>query len=227
VGEAKESRVEIPVLFTDPNIVYMALWVGLWIAMTAAHAPGTMIIEVLALVALVGTAVLLLNLPTNWLAVLIFTAGVVGFILIPFFKQQYTTLSLGGLVLQALGGYFLFDGLQVSPGVIAATIALSLMYHYFLLLPAIRQIKLHRLDDRDSLLVGMEGRVVKALDPIGTVQVNSELWTATSSKTLASGTRVVIQERNGLQLFVEATKDKREPTPETAAPDLISENGTH
>jgi membrane-bound ClpP family serine protease len=73
----------------------------------------------------------------------------------------------------------------------------------------------------------MEGRVVKALDPIGTVQVNSELWTATSSKTLASGTRVVIQERNGLQLFVEATKDKREPTPETAAPDLISENGTH
>jgi membrane-bound serine protease (ClpP class) len=206
--------MEIPIFLTDPNIVYIILWAGLWIAVTAAHAPGTMVIEGLALVGLAAAALLLLNLPTNWLAVLLLTAGIVGFILIPFFKQQYTTLSLGGLILQAAGGYFLFNGLYVSPLVIGATIAVSLIYHFFVLLPAMRQIKQHAVEDRDSLLVGMEGRVVKALNPIGTVQVNSELWTATSNRDLPSGTRVIVVERNGLQLYVEATKDKREPAHE-------------
>src|SRR5690606_10501672 len=132
---------------------------------------------------------LLLSMPTNWLAVLMITTGILGFILIPFIKQQYTTLSLGGLVLQGLGGYFLFDGLTVSLPLIGVTIALSLAYHYFILLPALRTIRSYPVEERDSVLIGMEGRVAAPLNPVGTVQVNSELWTATSNKTVESGTK--------------------------------------
>lgn len=216
--------VDIPVFLLDPNVAYIALWVAVWLSATVAHAPGTTFMEALSMVGLIGAAALLLSLPTNWLSVLIFTAGVVGFILIPFFKYQYTTLSLGGLVLQAIGGYFLFHTLSVSPIVLGATIGVSLIYHYFVLLPALRQIKLHKMEDRDSLLIGSQGRVVRALDPIGTVQVNSELWSATSSKVLESGTTVIVRERNGLQLFVEAAKDKREPAHEAENEDIIQSN---
>ncbi len=208
----------IPEIFYDPNIAYVILWAGLWIAATSVHTPGTGVIEVVAFSVAVGAVLLLLSMPTNWLAVLMITTGILGFILIPFIKQQYTTLSLGGLVLQGLGGYFLFDGLTVSLPLIGVTIALSLAYHYFILLPALRTIRSYPVEERDSVLIGMEGRVAASLNPIGTVQVNSELWTATSNKTVESGTKVVVLERNGLQLYVEEAKDKRQPEPIEPAP---------
>jgi membrane-bound serine protease (ClpP class) len=206
-------EVIVPEFFYDPNIAYIVLWAGLWIAVTSVHTPGTGIVEAVAFSVLIGTVIILLGMPTNWLSVAVMTAGIISFILIPFIKQQYTTLSLGGLVLQAVGGYFLFNGLDVSPVLIGVTVGLSLIYHYFVLLPALRQIRSYPVEERDSVLIGMEGRVASALNPIGTVQVNSELWSATSNKTLESGTRVRVLERNGLQLYVEETKDKRQPEP--------------
>lgn len=202
----------LPEFFYDPNIAYIVLWVGLWVVVTSVHTPGTGIVEAAAFAVLVGTMLVLFALPTNWLAVFIMAVGIVGFILVPFIKQQYTTLSLGGLVLQALGAYLLFDGLSVSPVLIGVTIALSLIYHYFVLLPALRQIRSHPVEERDSVLIGMEGRVAAPLNPVGTVQVNSELWSASSNKTVESGTKVIVLERNGLQLYVEETKEKRQPS---------------
>jgi membrane-bound ClpP family serine protease len=192
-------------------MAYVILWAGLWIAVTSVHTPGTGVVEAIAFSVLIGTALVLLGMPTNWLAVAIMALGIIGFILIPFIKQQYTTLSLSGLVLQAVGGYFLFHGLTISPLLIGVTIGLSLIYHYFVLLPALRKIRSYPVEERDNVLIGMEGRVAAALNPIGTVQVNSELWSATSNKVIASGTRVKVLERNGLQLYVEEAKDKRQP----------------
>lgn len=198
-----------PTFFTDPNVVYVALVVGLWVVVTAAHIPGTGVIEGLSLLALGGAALLLLNMPTNWIAAFLIFAGVVGFIIIPFLKRQYTTLSLGGLVLQAIGGYFLFFDRTVSPVTIGITIAVSLVYHYFMLLPAMRQVS--DTPNKEETLIGATGRVVKALDPIGTVHVESELWTATSDQPLEAGEQVVVTGRDGLQIFVERSKRKRLP----------------
>ncbi|MCU0496174.1 MAG: hypothetical protein MUF87_02340 [Anaerolineae bacterium] len=203
--------MDLALLVTDPNFVYFALWIGLWMMVTTTHAPGTGVLEAMTFIALGITALLLLNMPTNWVAVLIFVGGVVGFIFLPFIKMQYLSLSLGGLVLQGIGGLFLFNGLQVSPIILGVTIVLSLIYHYFALRPGLLMIQSSQVQDRDSQLIGSPGRVVKALDPIGTVQANGELWTANSNKHLPSGTTIVVLERNGLQLYVEAVKEKREP----------------
>lgn len=203
--------MDLTLLVTDPNFVYFTLWIGLWMMVTTTHTPGTGVLETITFIALGFTAWLLLNMPTNWVAVLIFVGGVVGFIFMPFIKMQYLSLSLGGLVLQGIGGLLLFNGLQVSPLMLGATIALSLAYHYFALRPGLMMIQSARADDRDSQLIGSVGRVVKMLDPIGTVQANGELWTANSNKHLPTGTPIVVLERNGLQLYVEAVKDKREP----------------
>ena len=63
----------------------------------------------------------------------------------------------------------------------------------------------------DQTIVGEEGYVKSALDPVGTVYVRGETWTARSDQALEAGTKVAVVEQNGLTLFVEAVKQKRQP----------------
>lgn len=195
----------------DPNVIYLALVFGLWLGVTGAYIPGTMVIEGLAVVVLGGVALALFNMPTNWLAVLLLVVGVSGFIIVPFLKREYARFALVGLVLQGLGGWMLFDGMQVSPLIIALTLALPLVYHQFVLLPLLDKSRAQPVMDEDTLLIGARGRVVRALDPTGTVQARGELWTATSydGKRIPAGREVLIVERDGLQVYVEGVKPKR------------------
>lgn len=205
--------MELPAFMVDPNIVYVLTVIGLWIGITAVFMPGTGIAELLAVVVMGASAYLLLNMPTNWLAVIVLISGVISFIIMPFIKQQYAMLAIGGLALQGIGGLFLFTGgLQVSPLVIVFTLAIPWAYHQFILMPLLS--RMHSVDnpvmDRDQQVIGVRGRVVKPLDPIGTVLANGELWTATSSENLAENTVVVVVDREGLQLFVEPLKSKHQ-----------------
>ena len=61
----------------------------------------------------------------------------------------------------------------------------------------------------DEPLIGTEGYVQRALDPVGTVYVRGESWTARSEAPLAAGTEVAVVDQEGLTLFVEAIKHKR------------------
>ena len=49
---------------------------------------------------------------------------------------------------------------------------------------------------------GETGRVARALDPVGTVLLRGELWSATSDRPLATGVEVVVIGREGLNLRV-------------------------
>ncbi len=195
----------------DPNVVYLALIFGLWLGVTGAYLPGTGVIEVLALVVLGGAALALVNMPTNWLAVLLLLVGVSGFIVVPFIRREYASFALGGLVLQGVGGWILFNGLQVSPVIIGLTLLLPLLYHQFVLLPMLDKARAEPVMNEDQLLVGARGRVVKSLDPTGTIHLRGELWTATSydGKSLPVGREVIVIERDGLQVVVEGIKAKR------------------
>jgi membrane-bound ClpP family serine protease len=193
----------------DVNLIYLGLVISLWVAVTGAYVPGTGVIETVALVGVAGSLVLLAQLPTNWVAVLLLVMGVSGFIVMPFIREQYAVLALGGLVLQAGGAFFLFDGMAVSPLVIALTLAIPFAYHQGILMPMLRSINREPIADKDELLIGKVGRVTKTIDPIGTVNIESELWTATSETTVEAGERVLVIDRDGLQLIVEPVKRKR------------------
>lgn len=194
----------------DPNIIYLGLVVSLWIGVTGAYVPGTGIIEGAALLGIAGSIYVLAQMDVNWLAALMIIIGVSGFIVMPFIRTQLAALALGGLALQGLGGLLLFSGSQmVSPLVIGVTLIVPYAYHHWILLPMLRRISEQPVGDKDDLLIGMTGRVVKDLDPIGTVNVKSELWTATSDQPLKQGDPVIVVERNGLQLVVEKVKQKR------------------
>ncbi len=193
----------------DPTLLYLALVFSLWLGVTATYIPGTGLLEAVAIATLVGVALLLNQMPTNWGAVILLVVGVLSFIVMPFVKRQFVPLAVGGLVLQAIGGWFMLPGAPVSPAVIALTIVVALAYHRYALIPILERTRQQPLLDAESQLVGSRGRVVKALDPTGTVNVRGELWTATSDYPLEPGDDVIVVDREGLNILVEGVKRKR------------------
>ena len=195
----------------DPNLVYLILVFGLWMSVTAAYIPGTGAAEILAVIGVVAALVVLASLPTNWWAVVLIVFGVLSFLVIPFLNRRYAPLAMGGLVLQAIGSVFLFNGLAVSLPLVVVTIIASLLYHRYALM---RTLDYHRAKPamlEDEPIAGQTGYVQRALDPVGTVYVRGESWTARSDHKLEAGTEISVLEQDGLTLYVEAVKQKRQP----------------
>jgi membrane protein implicated in regulation of membrane protease activity len=63
----------------------------------------------------------------------------------------------------------------------------------------------------DEPITGQLGYVQRTVDPVGTVYVRGESWTARSDEKLAAGTEISVVEQDGLTLYVEAVKHKRQP----------------
>ena len=193
----------------DPNLIYLVLIFSLWLGVTAAYIPGTGLLEVVAVGTMIGVALLLNQIPTNWGAVILLIVGVLSFIVMPFLKRQFVPIAIGGLVLQAIGGWFMLPGTPVSPAIIGLTVVVALAYHRYALIPILERTRHQPLLDSESMLVGARGRVVKALNPTGTVNVRGELWTASSDHPLEPGDEVIVIDREGLNIFVEGVKRKR------------------
>lgn len=198
----------------DPNVVYLALVFGLWVAVTAAYMPGTGVIEVIAALTLIVVIGVMTTLPTNWWAAILLIVGVLSFLLIPFLNERLARVAEAGLIFQAVGGALLFHGLSVSWVLIGLTVGIALLYHHLALLPLLaRNRSLKTVIDDNGGLVGAYGRAATVFSPsgaghIGAVQVRGEQWTAFSQQPLQSGDPIVVLERDGLQLFVEGVKPK-------------------
>jgi membrane-bound serine protease (ClpP class) len=195
----------------DPNVVYLLLLIGLFTSALAVYIPGTGLWELIALAVLAAALYMLLALPTNWLSVLALIAGSFDFLMLPLYRRRLTVLALLGLVFQVGGSILLFNGLSVSWILIALTLGLSLLFYQYVLIPA-RMSRFHPpVQDDEQLLPGSTGRVVKSLDPLGTVHIRGELWTAYSDQPIQTGDSVVVLEKDGLRLHVEKAKSKRKP----------------
>jgi membrane-bound serine protease (ClpP class) len=194
----------------DPNIVYLALLIGLWSGVTAAYVPGTGVVELASAAISLAAVFMLAAMPTNWLAVLVVVIGVAGFLLTPLLNHKLATLATAGLILQAVGSAYLFEGVSVSLPLVAATIILSLLYHRFVLLPVLTSQRKHPNLNDDNLLLGARATVVNPINPLGTVRARGEFWQARSDEPLAAGEEAIVVDRDGLVLVVESLKSRRE-----------------
>lgn len=196
-------------MLIDPNITYLILIAALWFSVTAVYMPGTGIFEGLALLGVVGSLALLTQQPTNWIAVLLLVIGVLGFLIMPLIEKRFALLSVIGLIFQAAGSLTLYhDGMTVSFPLIVVTIGAALLYHRFALLRVLEAHKQRPAMLDDEPLIGASGYVQKAVDPVGTVYVRGESWTARADLPIVAGTPVIVVDRDGLTLFVEAQKQK-------------------
>jgi len=207
--------VPLASVFLDPNVVYILLVAALWAVVTAILIPGTGLVEVIALGGIGASILLLSQLPTNWLPVILIVLGVMMFLVLPLMDYRFIGAGLVGMTLQAIGGWTLFSGIQVSLVIIGVTVILSLLYYRFALVPALQTQRGKPQMLEDQTLIGMHGRVQTPIDPVGAIYVAGESWSARRGDDLkdaiAIGSEVIVREREGLTLYVEPVKEKRDP----------------
>lgn len=202
-----EQFLGIELANISPNILYLVILLGLWIGVTAIYIPGTGIAEILSAILIIGALLILTRLPTNWLAVFFMVVGITGFLIGPLFSSRWAQFAEVGLFLQAIGGYLLINGQPVSLLLIAITIAFAILYYRLVLLPVLRANQ--RPKEESESLIGMVGRVVAPIKPVGTVHVAGELWTARSKESLEKDAEVIVIAQQGLELTVEKAKRDR------------------
>lgn len=186
-----------------PDIVYLGLVLGLWLGVTATFVPGTGLLELLAVAGISASLLLLTGMPVNWIGVLLLVAGASAFMLLPFLlRPRHTLLTVAGLALQVAGGLLMFPAGGVSPLIIGLSVAVALLYWRFALLPVLATVRKAPSPGALDDFHGETGRVARALDPVGTVLLRGELWSATSDRPLATGVEVVVIGREGLNLRV-------------------------
>jgi membrane-bound serine protease (ClpP class) len=193
----------------DPNVAYLFLLGGILLSLMAIITPGTGYFEVGALfcVALAGYAVY--NLSFNLWALIILILSIIPFVyaIQKSNREYYLALSILGLV---VGSVFLFatDGWQPAVNPMLAVVS-SVLYAGFIWIVVQKTLQAaHTRPSHDlSVLVGQMGEAKTRIHKDGSVQVNGELWTARSEKSIPSGSIIKVVAREGFVLIVEKSTD--------------------
>lgn len=185
-----------------PEVIYVLLMVGVWLAITAIYIPGTGVPEVLAVISLAAAGAGLVFIQANVGGLILILVGAGCFLAVIFYRQHWIPLLSTGLAFQIAGSALLFKaGSRPDIWVIGLVFVAALAYHQIILLPGLLIQNQDKKLDAD-MLIGMAAEVVSTLDPVGTIRVHGELWSAHADKVIAAGQQVRITERQGLQLKV-------------------------
>lgn len=192
-------------LLTNPNVVYALLIIGLWAAAAAFYVPGTGLLEAAALICLALAVAGLTRQPVNVIGVILIV--VAGVLFIVDLKVQSVALTVGAAISLVLGSVFLFppaeDMQRISPWLIGGVTLASLGF-FSLALAAVVRVQRMPAKMSTEALVGQSGVVTAPIDPTGTVQIGSELWTAIADEgeSIDAGEEVEIVDLEGFRARV-------------------------
>jgi membrane-bound ClpP family serine protease len=194
-------------ILTDPNVSYVLLILGFLTAVLALFSPGTGILEVIALFALAVAGYGIANQPINWWAFALMGLGFVPFIASLFQKHNLRIILLVvAALLFVLGSALLFRGEGWRPAVNIVLILLlsplALGGTWLIATKSLEAITTQPAFDLERL-THMTGQATSDIRGQGTVYVNGEEWTATSTRFIPAGTPIRVLGRTGLALQVE------------------------
>ena len=189
----------------NPNVAYLFLIGGVFLAMLALAAPGTGLIEIAAFFCILLAAYSVYNLSFNWWALLLLALSILPF-LYALRKPRREIFLVLSILLLILGSVFMFPR-SSSSGTVNPLIAViaSAFVAGFLWVAARKSVEaagakpLHDLD----ALVGRTGEARTKIEEEGSVLVAGELWSAKSDNAIAAGSPVRVVRRDGFVLVVE------------------------
>lgn len=189
----------------DPNVAYFLLVFGFLFAVLALFTPGTGILEIGAIFALLLAGYSMLTLPINIWALGILILGVFPFLIALKRSHQYwyLVLSIAALV---VGTVFMFrttEGKAAIDPLLAVIVSSVVILILWIIgrrgIEASLQQPVHDLDR----LLGMTGLAGTDIHHEGSLLVGGEEWTAQSKNLIPAGTEVRVVSRSGLVLQVE------------------------
>ena len=189
----------------DPNVAYLILLGAVLLAMMSLAAPGTGLFEIGAFFCIVLAGYSIYQLSFNWWALLL-----VGLSIIPFVyaiqkpkRELYLALSI---LLLVVGSVFIFPrtGNQAVVNPLLAIVG-SVLVTGFLWIAVRKSMEAAGVRPSHDLngLVGKTGEARTRVEEEGSVQVDGELWSARSEKTIPAGSSVRVLRREGFVLIVE------------------------
>jgi membrane-bound serine protease (ClpP class) len=186
----------------DPNLAFGLLLLALFgIGMELLH-PGAIVPGVVGLLAGVLAIAGLLQLPVNWLGLLLVAAAAALFI-VDTASPTHGLLSVAGAGAAIAGGWLLFRGPGVDLFVLLA-LPIGMAAAWVLVRARVLGVR-HRpfpLETQD--LLGRAAIVLERTSPIGIAQVDGELWRVVDhdDSVLEPGTEVEVVAQMGLTLVV-------------------------
>ncbi len=207
-------------ILTNPNIVFLLLTIGVQAIIIELYSPGGWVAGFIGVVCVALAMYGLGVLPVNWFGLIFIILAFVLFIL------ELNTPTMGGLTLAGVaslivGALVLFNSPGVPsfqrisvPLVVITSSVLGVLFVGILIF-ALRAQKAPVQMGIESI-IGKQGEVKTEINPIGSVLVAGELWTAElqpGQKPISAGSRVEITGKQGIRLFVKLIE---EPPQETA-----------
>ncbi len=189
---------------TDPNVGYVLAVGGLMLAILALFTPGTGLLEIGALFALVLAGFSISNFNINAWALILLIVGIVPFILAMRRSGKFYFFIIALLAL-VVGSVFL---IATPEGVIAVNpylaIVVSGLSSGFLWLMGRSSLKAMAMPTKNlSQLIGKTGEAHTDIFAEGSAYVDGEEWSARSKVFIPLGSQVRVVGREGLVLIVE------------------------
>ncbi|MGE5643748.1 MAG: NfeD family protein [Byssovorax cruenta] len=189
----------------DPNVAYLFLIGGVFLAMLALASPGTGVIEIAAFFCILLASYAVYNLSFNWWALLLLVLSIVPFIY-ALQKPKRELFLAFSILLLILGSVFMFprtaNASTVNPLLAIVTSAFVAGFLWIAVRKSVEAARARPLHDPDGL-VGQVGQARTKIQDEGSVQVAGELWSAKSDKTIAAGSPIRVVRRDGFVLIVE------------------------
>jgi membrane-bound serine protease (ClpP class) len=200
-------------ILVDPNVAYLILVVGIVVAIMALFAPGTGILEVGALFLLFIAGWEISHQPINFWALGLLILGVVPFI-VAVRRSRNLAFLVVALVAFVIGSAYLFQGESWwQPGVNPVlAITASVIASGYLWIATTKVLETEKLRPKHDLakLIGETGEAKTDVYNEGSVQIESELWSARSMVPITEGTKIRVVKRDGFILEVEPMATKEE-----------------
>ncbi len=191
----------------NPNVAYVLLVTGLFLAILAFAVPGTGIVEISAALCLVLAVIGLSQLDVYFAGLALIMLGIGLFIID--LKLQSGAIAIGGAVLLGIGSLFLFVPTGTQEGVSLWLIGfVTLGSLAFFVFGVNRAVLAMRIRPKTGIQ-NIEGRkgilrtdLTAQNQMTGTALIGSELWTVKASEPIPQGTPIVVDGVDGLVLHV-------------------------
>jgi membrane-bound serine protease (ClpP class) len=202
-------RQKILLPLTDPSLALIVLVLGALGVYIEFTNPGLILPGVAGgILILVGLMALSL-LPINWAGAGLIAFGVACLVL-EAFVLSHGILAAGGIGAMVLGMVILVDTevpeLSIGWGIAMLIVVPFALITVFLLQLAVRSFR-YKVTTGIESLVGAVGSAKTEIGQDGRVFVHGELWNATATAPIATGTAVRIVAIEGLRLTVEPASD--------------------
>ena len=196
----------------NPHLVFILFAVGGILIIVELVSPGGWIPGAVGLGLLLLAFVGIGNLPVNWIGLALMGGGLV-LLFVEIQAPGWGGFGAAGGIAFVIGGFLLFGDtsvpglpapdMRVGWAVLAGT-AVFIAISVFGLFHFSRKARDITVVSRASQIIGQTGVVRSTLDPIGTVYLAGELWTAESESgdTIENGETVVAAELDGVKLRV-------------------------